>query len=103
MKTLNRRTRGIRRSTNVLSFPLHRRRPYSRDPDGKIRLGDIVVSVPAARRQARARGTTLRREVRGLIVHGLLHLVGFDHRHAREEAQMNRTARRLLRVWEVGS
>ena len=68
MRTLNRRYRRKDRSTDVLAFPA-----------GGELLGDIVVSIPYASRQARRRGEPASREIDRLLVHGLLHLSGYDH------------------------
>ena len=70
MRTLNRRYRGKDRSTDVLSFPA--------GASGSF-LGDVVVSIPYAWRQARRRSEPLSREVDRLLVHGFLHLLGYDH------------------------
>ena len=72
MRGLNRRYRGMDRSTDVLAFA-----PDAR-PDRSF-LGDIVVSVPYAVRQARLRGESASREMDRLLVHGFLHLLGYDH------------------------
>jgi len=69
MRSLNRRYRRIDRSTDVLAFPA----------DAGDTLGDIVVSIPYAARQARRRGEPVSREVDRLLVHGFLHLLGYDH------------------------
>jgi probable rRNA maturation factor len=69
MRTLNRRYRRKDRSTDVLAFPA----------GGAELLGDIVISVPYASRQARRRGEPRSREIERLLVHGLLHLHGYDH------------------------
>lgn len=94
MRTLNRRYRGKDRSTDVLSFAYN---------DGVFPalpgtpLGDLVLSLPAAERQARAAGDPLRRELDRLLVHGFLHLLGYDHERGRREAQrMQARERRLL-------
>ena len=65
---------GEHRPTDVLAFPMH-----ETFPDGETYLGDIVISVPTARRQAAARGHTLVTELAILLVHGFLHLLGYDH------------------------
>jgi probable rRNA maturation factor len=70
MRGLNRRYRGKDRTTDVLSFPAGR-------PGGF--LGDIVISEPEARRQARRAGVSLDGVMRKLLLHGLLHLLGYDH------------------------
>lgn len=82
IQRLNRRTRTVNRPTDVLAFPLHPPRAWRRariDPDGVLRLGDVVISLDTARRQAARRGAPLREEVAVLFAHGLLHLAGYDH------------------------
>ncbi len=69
MRSLNRRYRREDRATDVLAFPAS---------DGEL-LGDIVISVPYASRQARRRGEPVSREVQRLLLHGFLHLSGYDH------------------------
>jgi rRNA maturation RNase YbeY len=71
MAGLNRRWRRKSRSTDVLSFPV--------GESGARFLGDIVISVPYATRQARGRGDSPAREMDRLLVHGYLHLLGYDH------------------------
>jgi probable rRNA maturation factor len=71
MAGLNRRWRRKRQSTDVLAFPA--------GDNGTRFLGDIVISVPYATRQADRRGETASREMDRLLVHGYLHLLGYDH------------------------
>ncbi len=75
MTELNSLFRGKRSTTDVLSFP---HEPDNFDPD-KNNLGDLVVSVEQAQRQAEENGLTLEGEIKQLILHGVLHLCGFDH------------------------
>ncbi len=80
----NRADRGVEGPTDVLAYPLH-------EPDDAgfprvPHLGDVLISLDTARRQARARGRPAWHEVAVLASHGLLHLVGFDHRNAAEWA-----------------
>ena len=75
MKQLNELFRGIKTTTDVLSFP---HEPDDFDPD-KDNLGDIVISVEQAQKQAAENGLTLEGEIKQLILHGLLHLCGYDH------------------------
>ena len=84
MRTLNRRHRGHDRATDVLSFP-----------DEAPRLGDLAIATGVARRQARAEGHALAIELRVLALHGLLHLLGYDHETDRGE--MRRVEDRLRR------
>jgi probable rRNA maturation factor len=86
IRALNRRFRGKDKATDVLSFPA---------PEavaGEV-AGDLAISVPTARRQARERGHPLAAEIKVLILHGLLHLAGFDHEH--DTGQMARRERQL--------
>ena len=74
IRTLNRRFMKKDKPTDVLSFPLG-----EKGPDGRYYLGDIVIAVPVAARQAREKGHGLDRELRLLAIHGFLHLLGYDH------------------------
>ncbi len=92
MRRFNREFRGIPRSTDVLSFP----GDEFDLPDGGRHLGDIVISVPRAARQARDRGHSFARELKLLLIHGYLHLVGYDHE--RDGGKMMNLQRRLVRT-----
>ena len=72
IRDLNRRLRGKDRATDVLSFP------GSESIEG-LHLGDVLISVETAREQARGAGHTLERELKELLLHGLLHCLGHDH------------------------
>ena len=85
VRALNRRYRGVNRPTDVLSFPAW-------EPG---QLGDIVIARGVAARQARDLGHPLTTELKVLALHGLLHLLGYDHEHdggrmARAEARLRR-------------
>jgi probable rRNA maturation factor len=91
IRRLNGRYRKKDKATDVLSFNIE---------DGKTRgepFGDVVISVETARRQARAYGAPLVEEMQRLVVHGTLHLCGFDHHERRAAARMHGLTRRLLR------
>jgi len=93
MRTLNEQYRGKRGTTDVLSFPMLEG-PF---PDLQPELlGDIVISIPVAEKQARDAGHSLAREIETLLVHGLLHLVGYDHEQGRTEARRMRRKERML-------
>ena len=90
MREFNRRFRGRDVPTDVLSFPTG-----EGPPSGDERyLGDIMISVPAARRQARAAEHSLARELKILALHGYLHLLGYDHET--DGGKMMRLQRRLV-------
>jgi len=97
MRTLNRRFRGKDYATDVLSFPAEASgRPPSSDKSPlPSHLGDIVIATGVARRQARTAGHGATEELRILALHGLLHLLGYDHE--RDNGQMARVERRLRR------
>lgn len=75
MTELNSLFRGKKTTTDVLSFP---HEPDEFDPDSS-NLGDIVISVEQAQKQAEENGLTLEGEIKQLILHGMLHLCGYDH------------------------
>jgi probable rRNA maturation factor len=89
LRSLNRRFRGKNKATDVLSFPADATAPGAEEI-----AGDLAISVPTARRQAAGQGHSLSTEIKVLILHGLLHLAGYDH-----EADSGQMARRerLLR------
>ncbi len=94
MRSLNRRYRRKDKTTDVLSFPLRDDQFTHIQP---ALLGDIVISVPAARRQAAEAGHSFLREIDILLIHGLLHLLGYDHEKNEGEARrMKRKEIRLL-------
>jgi probable rRNA maturation factor len=88
MRRLNLAFRGKDRTTDVLSFP------GEASAEGR-HLGDVVISVPQAARQAAERGEPVERELRTLLLHGLLHCLGHDHES--DDGEMERLERRLRR------
>jgi len=86
LRSLNARYRGKDKPTDVLSFP---------GPGGEAGLGDVVISLDTAERNARALGRTLPQEVDVLALHGLLHVLGYDHET--DDGTMDRLERRLRR------
>lgn len=90
IRELNNLHRGIDRETDVLSFPLgDDENGYEIDPDNDaIMLGDIVISLEQAARQAEEYGHSYRREVAFLITHSLFHLLGYDHVNGEEEEKL---------------
>jgi probable rRNA maturation factor len=85
IRQLNRDFRGVDKATDVLSFR----------SDEETNLGDIAVSVETATRQAKENGLTFDNEIAQLILHGLLHLCGYDHQT--DDGEMNRLELRLRR------
>ncbi|HEY4119749.1 MAG TPA: rRNA maturation RNase YbeY [Byssovorax sp.] len=96
IRELNKKHRKKDKPTDVLSFPLLELAPPGDDARGA--LGDVIVSVPTARRQASRRRRPLLDELTMLLAHGLLHLLGYDHRDDDEERVMNEATRALERA-----
>ncbi len=92
VRALNRQYRREDNATDVLSFPAN---PESRIPNPDGFLGDIVIARGVARRQARDVGHAEWAELRVLALHGLLHLLGYDHE--RDRGRMRRVEQRLRR------
>ena len=87
IRKLNQQFRGVDKATDVLSFP--------DDGTDALNLGDIAVSVETAARQAKENGLSFDDEIAQLILHGLLHLSGYDHET--DNGEMNRLELRLRR------
>lgn len=97
MRRLNRVYRKQDRTTDVLAFPMRE----SENPCPTL-LGDVVISIPTALRQAKEAGRSLEDELAALLVHGVLHLCGYDHERGKKDAaRMHRRERAILRM--IGS
>lgn len=102
VRRLNREFAGEDWATDVLSFPSGESRPAARRRTSRpVWLGDVVVARGVAARQAASAGHSLRSELRVLALHGLLHLLGYDH--AGDGGTMERLERRLRRRGGLGS
>lgn len=88
MRRANRTYRGKDKTTDVLSFPGEAETSH---------LGDLLISIPTARRQAHAHRHSPEREIKVLLLHGLLHCLGYDHET--DQGEMERLERRLRRTW----
>ncbi len=95
---LNLQHRQKDKPTDVLSFPLDEGGGADGAVSGTRVLGDVVISLDAAARQASARKRELLPEVRFLLAHGILHLLGYDHANPREKREMDALTRRLVRA-----
>jgi probable rRNA maturation factor len=99
LKRLNRTFRGKNKATDVLSFPAGPTTVFFGEPDGPVMAGDLAISLETAARQAAEFGHSLRDEVRVLLLHGVLHLAGFDHEvDAGEMAAREAELRKKLRL-----
>lgn len=94
IQELNRLWRKKNRPTDVLAFP-QRQGPFA-DPSDPV-LGDIVISIQTARAQANERGHSLEQELDLLLIHGILHLLGYEHEKGGKSAgRMRRKEKELL-------
>ena len=112
VRELNREHRGLDETTDVLAFSFAHEGEYYGEADDRVPveempafalppgqaepLGEIVVSYPQATRQAGAAGRTTREELAALLVHGALHLLGYDHMEPGDEAVMKALETRIL-------
>lgn len=93
IRALNRQYRNKNRPTDVLAFPMHEG-PGPQPTPGL--LGDVVISLPTASRQAAERDRAIVHEVTFLLAHGLLHLLGYDHGSPHEEREMTARTEALM-------
>ncbi len=95
--TLNRQYRNIDKPTDVLSFALNEsEEPEITDGPEVNVLGDIIISVERAGEQAKEYGHSLQREIAFLTVHGMLHLLGYDHMEEEERLEMEQEQRIVM-------
>lgn len=98
MRRLNRQYRQKDRSTDVLAFAFREGRAPHRFNRSAAHLGDVVIALPAAERQAKAAHRSVDEEVVALLIHGVLHLCGYDHeRSAADALRMQRKERQVRR------
>ena len=99
IREYNREYRSVDRPTDVLSFPADEGDDLLAPPDGF--LGDIMISIPRAREQAKALGHSTEREILFLTVHGVLHLLGYDHMRPEDEQRMLPVQRSIVEGIEL--
>jgi probable rRNA maturation factor len=95
VRELNRRYRGLDTPTDVLSFRLDAEDGFVTPPDSARQLGEVIISCPTAARQALAAGHPTEEEMARLVVHGVLHVLGYDH-ESPDEAQAMRAKEQAL-------
>lgn len=93
MRKLNRDYRGMDKPTDVLSFAYHEAEDDIAEQGEARHLGDVVISVETAAAYAGELGLTFEREIEHLVIHGVLHLAGYDHET--DKGEMNRLERKL--------
>ena len=100
VRQLNRDYRGVDKPTDVLAFYMLPQKKadssFALPPDGVTRLGEVIISYPQAAEQAKEQGHSPERELVLLIIHGILHLLDYDHEESEEESEMREKERELL-------
>ena len=109
VQELNRSYRGIDEPTDVLAFFMttegeHEAEPspFIAPPDGIRHLGEVIISYPQAVIQAKEHKHSLKRELAILVIHGVLHLLGYDHEEPEQEEGMRAREREMLEHIELG-
>jgi probable rRNA maturation factor len=95
VRELNREYAGQDEGTDVLAFSLREGEEFV-SPDAVHRLGEVIISYPTAQRQAEEAGRAVDEEVAHLLVHGILHLLGYDHAEPDQERVMFERTEALL-------
>lgn len=96
IQQLNKQYRGIDRATDVLAFPQQENQQWKKQTKASVPLGDLIISVEHAKKQAHEYGHSLIREIGFLSVHGFLHLLGYDHKNEEEEKHMFQKQEEIL-------
>jgi probable rRNA maturation factor len=99
LRELNRRFRGVDAPTDVLAFGAGAEGHFVSAPESPPYLGDVVISYQRALAQAEELGHTVAKELTLLIIHGILHLLGYDHQ---EETAARKMREREERIWAAG-
>lgn len=97
IQELNKTYRGKDRPTDVLAFYMTGAGEFVQPPDDVKHLGEAVISYPQAVLQAREQGHSAEKELRILIIHGVLHLLGYDHEETKEKRGMSAREQVILR------
>jgi probable rRNA maturation factor len=100
VQQLNKHYRGVNEPTDVLAFYLitgkEADNSFALPPDGVTRLGEVIISYPQAVGQAREQGHSVEKELAVLVIHGMLHLLGYDHEDPEDESEMRGREKQLL-------
>lgn len=106
IRILNKTYRGIDKPTDVLSFSqleesrIKNKNSKLRTPNSELLLGDVVISVETAKRQAKRIGHSLDKEVFVLLTHGILHLIGYDHEKSKNMAvKMRKKEKEVIKLF----
>lgn len=101
IKSLNNKYRGIDKPTDVLSFSLKEGAVKSPEVENDKLLGDIIISVETAQRQADTLNHSIEKELTVLLIHGLLHLTGYDHEKDKDYKTMREIESEILKKFDL--
>jgi len=101
IKSLNNKYRGIDKPTDVLSFSLQEGAVKSPETESDKLLGDIIISVETAQRQADTLKHKIEKELMVLLIHGLLHLTGYDHEKDKDYKIMREKESKILKIFAL--
>ena len=96
IKKLNHETRGINKITDVLSFPIQDKNNYVKDVEDNVVLGDIVICPSYAMANVAKQGREVEKELNFLVLHGMLHLCGYDHNSDKEQVKMDKAGEEII-------
>jgi len=97
VRELNRRFRGVDAPTDVLAFGMEAEEPFVSAPESPPYLGDVVISYQRALAQAEELGHAVAEELKLLVIHGILHLLGYDHQEETAARKMREKEECVLR------
>ena len=101
IRSLNNKYRGMDKSTDVLSFSLREGSVKTLESESDKLLGDIIISVETAQRQADNLNHSMEKELAVLLIHGLLHLTGYDHEEDKDYKMMREREREILKSFDL--
>jgi len=99
IKELNRNFRGVNFPTDVLAFSIFNKEHKSIDlPDNILHLGDVVICLPITKKQASKNKQPFKLELAILLIHGILHLFGYNHNNKKHKNKMDFVSQKILRI-----
>ena len=106
IKKINNEYRKIDKATDVLSFPMFEKTEVEKiqNSNAKIKdvLGDIIISIPKVKKQAKEYGHSFERELAYMVVHGFYHLMGYDHIEEKDKKEMRPKEENVLQILNIG-
>jgi probable rRNA maturation factor len=104
IRELNRKYLREDAPTDVLSFPMMEpdigENCFVIPPDKRLRIGEVIISFPQAKKQAKEHGYVIKKEIGILVIHGILHMLGYDHDTANRKSVMRKRESEILKIIE---